>query len=80
MSNISDYGYYGKNGDFEDHELPVENCKCGRKGTLHCAYDDTPGYRETAYRLRCTKCGTESSFTSEIDDVISTWNEATKEK
>lgn len=47
------YGYYGESGVFKKHHLPADACKCGNMSVLECTYDDTPGYRDTNFRLSC---------------------------
>jgi len=76
----SDFGYYRKTGTFENPNLPINNCKCGKRGTLTAEYDDTPGYRETVYLLECKKCGIKTSFTCIIENVIDEWNAQTEAK
>jgi hypothetical protein len=71
----SDRGFYGKTGFCDDHGLTNKKCACGKCGVLSCEYDDTPGFRETAYFLFCPDCEVMSSHTSILDNVITSWEE-----
>ena len=73
---LSDYGYYGSTAEYPEHKLPIiETCLCNSRGTLMTEYDDTPGYRETTYLLKCKKCDIEAGGGSEIQDTIKKWND-----
>jgi hypothetical protein len=76
IHGTSDYGYYGKTGEFENPNLPISNCACGNKGTLVADYDDTPGMKETVYQIKCKKCKSHTSYTCLIKNVIHQWNRA----
>jgi len=71
----SDYGFYGKTGEFSCERLPVQRCRCACGPVLWCEYDDTPGLRETVYRLKCDKCHISTSPTCVIESAIAEWNE-----
>jgi hypothetical protein len=74
----SDHGYYGTTGKYENPNLPINNCKCGKKGVLTSNYDDTVGFKETVYQLECVKCDIKTVYTCILENVINEWNEATK--
>lgn len=70
----SDWGFYGLDGEFSCERLPVPRCRCLCGPVLHCEYDDTPGFRETVYRLRCDRCKVATADTSVLENVITEWN------
>ena len=71
----SDYGFYGRTGKYSCEDLPVnQQCKCSGFPILHCEYDDTPGFRETVYQIKCSKCEIMTRDTCVIENVISDWN------
>ena len=69
----SDLGFYGRTGYCHDHNLTNKKCSCGEQGVLYCEYDDTPGFKETAYFMFCPDCKVMSSHTDNIENVISSW-------
>ena len=70
----SDYGFYGKTGICRNHGLTDIKCKCGGSSILCCEYDDTPGFKETVYMLKCDKCKNTTTETCLINNVIKKWN------
>ncbi len=70
-----DYGYYGKTGTFATDRLPTRKCTCGFGPVIEAKYDDTPGFRETVYCIRCDNCDTGTIETSDIERIIEDWNE-----
>lgn len=69
----SDCGFYGKTGTFPALDLPTKECpKCNQRPSINCHYDDTPGARDTRYRLIC-KCDKDYSTTS-MQLLLKWWN------
>lgn len=73
IRGTSDYGLYGGTGTFATDTLPVSRC-CLLGPIVACKYDDTPGWRETSYVIKCDRCDWATVETSEIEQTIKAWN------
>lgn len=76
IKNISDYGYYGKDGFFDAVNISLVACsKDGNTPVVYCHYDDMVGFKETVYAIVSRDCSKITSYTCSIEHVIKEWND-----
>ena len=81
ISVASDYGFYGKTGEYDARTLPgIKPDKDGNYPVIHCEYDDTPGMRDTTYNIMSLDQSVFTYALGNIDRAIDCWNALVDER
>lgn len=57
-----------------NHEFVLDECYCGNKPTLYREHDDTPGFKETFFVVKC-ECGECADNSEDICKAAKYWNQ-----